>query len=184
MACSLAPTLLTTPSAMSTSVICPNGRPLRTSGTVHDGRVRKYLSQPGDCRACELKARCTRAPFRKIARDINEEARDHARSLKDTLSLSNRAMSAREWRCVLPSCARAQPRTPPPARRNEHGSPDVGQHAGRKHLSQSRIRRQAARSSLARSAMACVSYTDVHRRLPAFLSPVLAQNLHRAERGW
>jgi transposase len=64
--------------------ICPNGRQLRTSGTVHDGRVRNYLSHPGDCRACELKVRCTRAPFRKIARDINEEARDHARSLKDT----------------------------------------------------------------------------------------------------
>src|SRR5262245_24698625 len=38
--------------------ICPNARPLRTSGTVHDGRVRNYLSQPGDCRACELKERC------------------------------------------------------------------------------------------------------------------------------
>ena len=24
--------------------ICPNGRPLRTSGTVHDGRARNYLS--------------------------------------------------------------------------------------------------------------------------------------------
>ena len=64
--------------------VCPNDRPLRTSGTVHDGRVRNYLSQAGDCRACELKARCTRAPFRKIARDINEEARDHVRSMKDT----------------------------------------------------------------------------------------------------
>ena len=63
---------------------CPNGCPLKTSGTVHDGRVRNYLSHPGDCRACELKARCTRAPFRKIARDINEEAREHARSLKGT----------------------------------------------------------------------------------------------------
>ena len=59
--------------------LCPNGRPLRTTGTIHDGRVRNYLSQPADCRTCELKARCTRAPFRKIARDINEEARDHAR---------------------------------------------------------------------------------------------------------
>jgi hypothetical protein len=28
--------------------ICPNGHPLRTSGTVHDGRVRNYLSQPGE----------------------------------------------------------------------------------------------------------------------------------------
>jgi transposase len=64
--------------------ICPNGHPLKTSGTIHDGRVRNYLSQPGDCRACELKARCTRAPFRKIARDINEEARDYARSLTGT----------------------------------------------------------------------------------------------------
>jgi IS5 family transposase len=64
--------------------ICPNGQPLRTSGTVHDGRVRNYLSRPADCRLCNLKERCTRAPFRKIARDINEEARDHARSLKGT----------------------------------------------------------------------------------------------------
>jgi transposase len=64
--------------------ICPSGHPLRTSGTVHDGRVRNYLSHPGDCRACELKPRCTRAPFRKIARDINEEARDYARSLTGT----------------------------------------------------------------------------------------------------
>jgi transposase len=64
--------------------ICPNGRFLRTTGTVHDGRVRNYLSQSGECRVCELKARCTRAPFRKIARDINEEARDHVRALMDT----------------------------------------------------------------------------------------------------
>jgi hypothetical protein len=70
--------------------IRPNGHPLRASGTVHDGRVRNYLSQPGDCRVCELKARCTRAPFRKIARDINEDARDYAPA---HLNLSDRAMS-------------------------------------------------------------------------------------------
>ncbi len=64
--------------------ICPNGRPLRTSGTVHDGRARNYLSHPGDCRVCKLKKQCTRAPFRKIARDINEKARDHARSFTGT----------------------------------------------------------------------------------------------------
>jgi hypothetical protein len=40
--------------------LCPNGRPLRTSGTVHGGRVRNYLSQPQDCRACTLKQGCTR----------------------------------------------------------------------------------------------------------------------------
>ena len=37
-----------------------------------------------DCRVCKLKERCTHAPFRKVARDINEEARDHVRSLKGT----------------------------------------------------------------------------------------------------
>ena len=45
--------------------VCPNGKLLRTSGTIHDGRV-------------------MRAPFKKIARDINEDARNHARSLKGT----------------------------------------------------------------------------------------------------
>jgi hypothetical protein len=64
--------------------ICPNGRPLRTSGTIHDGRARNYLSHPRDCRVCKLKKRCTRAPLRKIARDINEEARDYARFLTGT----------------------------------------------------------------------------------------------------
>ena len=62
--------------------ICPNGRLLKTTGTIHDGRVRNYLSHPGECRVCMFKERCTRAPFKKIARDINEDARDYARSLK------------------------------------------------------------------------------------------------------
>ena len=75
---------------------------LRTSGTVHDGRVRNYLSQPQDCRACTLKQGCARAPFKKIARDINEDARNHARSLKDTpRSSSNRAMHAEKSRDAL-----------------------------------------------------------------------------------
>ena len=45
---------------------------------------RTTLSQPQDCRACTLKQRCTRAPFKKIARDIDEDARNYARSLKGT----------------------------------------------------------------------------------------------------
>ena len=47
-------------------------------------RRRVPQSQSSECRTCELKERCTRAPFRKIARDINEEARDHARALVGT----------------------------------------------------------------------------------------------------
>jgi Transposase DDE domain len=57
---------------------------IRHDGRQTGGRVRNYLSQLADCRVCKLKQRCTRAPFRKIARDINEEARDHARALKAT----------------------------------------------------------------------------------------------------
>src|SRR6202045_925070 len=80
--------------------VCPNGKLLRTSGTVHDNRVRNYLSQPQDCRACTLKQRCTRAPFKKIARDINEDARNHARSLKGTpeFERSNNARKKVEMR--------------------------------------------------------------------------------------
>jgi hypothetical protein len=64
--------------------VCPNGRLLKTTGTIHNGRVRNYLSHPSECRVCTFRERCTRAPFKKIARDINEDARDYARSLKGT----------------------------------------------------------------------------------------------------
>jgi transposase len=64
--------------------VCPNGKPLRTAGTIHDGRVRNYLASLSDCRVCPLKQKCTPAPFRKIARDINEDAREHARALAET----------------------------------------------------------------------------------------------------
>ena len=35
--------------------LCPKGKPLRTSGTIHDGRDRNYLSQLRECRVCNLK---------------------------------------------------------------------------------------------------------------------------------
>ena len=60
--------------------ICPNGKALRTSGTVHDGRTLLYRASKRDCDACLLKPRCcTRDAARKIPRDINEDARDVAR---------------------------------------------------------------------------------------------------------
>src|SRR3981189_3770949 len=82
--------------------VCPDGKPLRTSGTVHDTRARNYLSQLGDCRACTLKQRCTRAPFKKIARDINEDARNYARSLKGTpeFERSSNAQKSRDAFCT------------------------------------------------------------------------------------
>ncbi len=38
-----------------------SGKLLRTSGTVHDGRVRNYLSQPQECRACTAFERSSNA---------------------------------------------------------------------------------------------------------------------------
>ena len=60
--------------------ICPNGKPLRTSGTVHDGRTLLYRASKRDCDVCSLKSRCcTRDAARKIPRDLHEDARDVAR---------------------------------------------------------------------------------------------------------
>ena len=60
--------------------LCPNGKPLRTSGTVHDGRTLLYRASKRDCDVCPLRSRCcTREEARKIPRDLHEDARDVAR---------------------------------------------------------------------------------------------------------
>ncbi len=60
---------------------CPRGNTLKTTGNVHDDTLR-YLARTKDCRLCPLKERCCpNTPFRKVPRDINEDARDYARAL-------------------------------------------------------------------------------------------------------
>jgi transposase len=60
--------------------ICPNGKLLRTSGTVHDGRTLLYRAAKRNCDVCPLRGRCcTRTEARKIPRDLHEDARDVAR---------------------------------------------------------------------------------------------------------
>ena len=60
--------------------ICPNGKPLRTSGTVHDGRALLYRASKRDCDVCSLRSKCcTRDEARKIPRDLHEDAREVAR---------------------------------------------------------------------------------------------------------
>jgi len=62
--------------------VCPTGATLKTTGTVHDGKTLLYRSSKRDCDPCPLKPQCCpRSPSRKIPRDVNETARDHARSL-------------------------------------------------------------------------------------------------------
>jgi transposase len=60
--------------------VCPNGKLLRTSGTIHDGKTQLYRASKRDCDVCLLKMRCCpKEPSRKIPRDLHEDARDVAR---------------------------------------------------------------------------------------------------------
>ena len=65
--------------------ICPAGKLLTTTGRVHDGRTILYRASTRDCGSCQLKPKCTpNMTFRKIPRDVHEDARDAARELMGT----------------------------------------------------------------------------------------------------
>src|SRR5579859_639414 len=65
--------------------ICPNGKLLQTSGTVHDGRTLLYRASKRDCDLRPIRAKCcTTADARKIPRDLHEDARDVARRKMST----------------------------------------------------------------------------------------------------
>jgi len=62
--------------------VCPTGKLLTTTGRVHDGRTVLYLASTRDCGSCPIKPQCTpNTTFRKIPRDVHEDARDQARAL-------------------------------------------------------------------------------------------------------
>ena len=64
---------------------CPTGKVLRTTGRVHDGGSIRYRASKLDCDACPLKPKCCpNMPARQVPRDVNEDARDHARALMGT----------------------------------------------------------------------------------------------------
>src|SRR6202049_4196402 len=59
--------------------ICPEGKLLTSTGRVHDGRTILYRASTRDCGSCHLKPKCTpNMTFRKIPRDVHEDARDVA----------------------------------------------------------------------------------------------------------
>ncbi len=64
--------------------ICPGGKELKTSGTVHDGTTIKYIARRSDCASCPLKPQCTSGRERRVQRDVNQEARDYTQSLMQT----------------------------------------------------------------------------------------------------
>jgi len=65
--------------------VCPQEKTLKTTGRRHGGKTLLYRSSKYDCDGCPLKPRCCpTTPSRKVPRDINEDARDYARTLIQT----------------------------------------------------------------------------------------------------
>ena len=65
--------------------ICPAGKTLTTTGHVSTDHTLRYLGSMPECRPCPLKAQCCpNMPARRIKRDVNEAARDVARTLAKT----------------------------------------------------------------------------------------------------
>ena len=61
---------------------CPGGKTLHTTGRVFDGNTLYYRASRHDCEPCPSKARCCpKSPERRVPRDVNQAARDHARAL-------------------------------------------------------------------------------------------------------
>jgi transposase len=78
--------------------VCPQGKTLKTSGRILSDNTYRYLASTYDCGPCPLKPQCCpHTPQRKIPRDINEDARDVARSLYETPAF---AQSRRERKKV------------------------------------------------------------------------------------
>jgi transposase len=65
--------------------VCPAGKLLKTTGHILSGYVLRYTASTYDCGPCPLKSKCCpNAPQRIVPRDVNEDARDHARALVGT----------------------------------------------------------------------------------------------------
>jgi hypothetical protein len=65
--------------------ICPNGKVLHTTGTVHEGNTLRYRASKFDCEVCALKMQCCpNGPSRQIPRDVHEYAREVTRRLMRT----------------------------------------------------------------------------------------------------
>jgi len=65
--------------------VCLMDKLLTTTGNVGSDHIVRYRAFKRDCRACPLKPQCCpNTPSRKVIRDVNEDARDHACSFIST----------------------------------------------------------------------------------------------------
>ena len=64
---------------------CPTGKLLKTTDRILSGYMLRYTASTRDCGPCPLKSKCCpNSPQRIVPRDVNEDARDHARALMGT----------------------------------------------------------------------------------------------------
>ena len=77
--------------------VCPGQKQLRSTGLVREDGTVPYWASTKDCRACALKARCTKGKKRIVTRNLFEAEREYVRALKGTEAF---ARSARERRKV------------------------------------------------------------------------------------
>ena len=65
--------------------LCPQGKTLTTTGHLNKGRTLYYRASKLDCEDCPLKPKCCpKSSSRRLPRDMDEDARDVARSLAGT----------------------------------------------------------------------------------------------------
>lgn len=65
--------------------ICPAGKTLRTTGTLHADNIYCYIARKPECDSCPLKPQCApKSGPRRVLRDRNEEARDVTRAIMET----------------------------------------------------------------------------------------------------
>jgi transposase len=65
--------------------VCPADKLLKTTGNVGGDHMVRYRALKRECSACPLKPQCCpNTPSRDVKRDVNEDARDHARSFVGT----------------------------------------------------------------------------------------------------
>ena len=66
------------------STLARGGAELTSTGNIDRGHIVYYRASKNDCSVCSLKPKCTTAVARKITRDLDEDIRDHVRTLTNT----------------------------------------------------------------------------------------------------
>ena len=77
--------------------LCPTNKPLTTTGRVHPSKTIYYRASTIDCGGCQFKEKCCpKSPERRVSRNVNEAAREHARALMQTEAYAESAVERKK----------------------------------------------------------------------------------------